>query len=339
MQPIYIVEQGAKVRARNQCILIERSGEDPSSESVQVPIGTISQLVLFGNISITTPAIALLLEKDIDVAFLTQTGKFRGRLYNGSGAQVSLRRAQYRALEDPNCVLTVATRFVEAKLSHQKALLQRHNRELGSLTIVKSIQMIDTMLKRLALKENMNSLRGLEGKAAAAYFEGYRQLFQPEWKFERRAKRPSPDAINAMLSFGYTLLAQLAVGATEVVGLDPYAGFLHVQSYNRQSLGLDIMEEFRPVVDGVVLWCCRGGQIVPGDFEEIDDLEYPCVMNQKAKKIFIQAFEKRMKSNFTHPVTQTKLSIKQCMIEQTRQLARWLLALPKPFSFQLMGFR
>lgn len=339
MQPIYILEQGAKVRARNQCIVIEKNVEDSSPETVQFPIGTVSQIVLFGNISVTTPAISLLLEKDVDVVFLSESGKFRGRLSSGCGAQVSLRKAQYRILDDADNMLKIGSKFIEAKLAHQKALLQRHNRELGSDTIVKSVQVIDDMLKRLALKENMNSLRGLEGKAAAAYFEGYRQLFTPEWKFERRVKRPSPDAINAMLSFGYTLLSQLAVSAVEVVGLDPYVGFLHSQSYNRHSLGLDIMEEFRPVVDGIVLWCCRGNQIAPTDFDESDDPDYPFLLNANARKIFIQAFETRMKSYFTHPVTRTRLSMKQCIIEQTRQLGRWLLALPEHFTFQTMGFR
>lgn len=339
MQPIYILEQGAKVRARNQCIVVEKNTDDASPETVQFPIGTISQIVLFGNISITTPAIGLLLEKDVDVVFLSETGKFRGRLSSGFGAQVSLRKAQYRVLDDADSMLKIGSKFIEAKLSHQKALLQRHNRELGSEVIAKSIRTIDEMLKRLELKENMNSLRGVEGKAAAAYFEGYRQLFAPEWKFERRAKHPSPDAINAMLSYGYTLLSQIAVSAVEVVGLDPYVGFLHSQSYNRHSLGLDIMEEFRPVVDGIVLWCCRGEQISPNDFDDTDDPAYPLLLNQKARKVFIQAFETRMKSLFTHPITKTRLSMKQCIIEQTRQLGRWLLALPEPFTFQTMGFR
>ena len=71
-----------------------------SPETVQFPIGTISQIVLFGNISITTPAIGLLLEKDVDVVFLSETGKFRGRLSSGFRAQVSLRKAQYRILDD-----------------------------------------------------------------------------------------------------------------------------------------------------------------------------------------------------------------------------------------------
>ena len=339
MQPIYILEQGARVRMRNQCILVEKNAGEGPAETVQFPIGTISQIVLFGNISLTTPAIGLLLERDVDVVFLSETGKFRGRLTSSSGAQVSLRRAQYRVLDDPNRVLKIAAKFIEAKLTHQKALLQRHNRDLGSAAIVKSIQVIDEMANKLNQKENMNSLRGLEGKAAAAYFEGYRQLFDPKWKFERRAKRPSPDAVNAMLSFGYTLLAQIAAGAVEVVGLDPYLGFLHSHTYNRQSLGLDIMEEFRPVVDGIVLWCVRGNQIIPEDFDATDDPVYPIILNADARKKFIQAFETRMKSSFTHPVTKTRLSMKQCVIEQTRQLSRWLLSASDSFVFQPMGFR
>jgi len=198
-----------------------------------------------------------------------------------------LRKAQYHCLDEPEFVLDLSIQFVRAKLQHQKALLQRHNRDL---------------------------------------------------KFQHRKKRPSPDPINAILSFGYTLLAQNAVSAVQVVGLDPFAGFLHSYAYNRASLGMDLMEEFRPIVDGVALWCCRGGQIAPQDFC-FDDPNYPCLMNDRAKKVLITAFENRMDSGYTHPLTKTKLSMRQCMIEQARQIAEGLRKYPQPFRWVPMGFR
>lgn len=177
---------------------------------------------------------------------------------------------------------------------------------------------------------------GAEGKAAASYINGFRQLFGPEWKFERRARRPSPDPVNALLSFGYTLLYHNSHSAVETVGLDPFAGFLHTNVYNRSSLGLDLMEEFRPVVDGVALWCCRGGQIHPDDFLMEDDA---CIMNDRSKKIFIKAFEDRLNGSFSHPFVGKKLTMRQCLIEQARQIGYCVQKAPEPPCFVSMGFR
>ena len=285
--PIYIVEQGTKIRIHNRCVQIEKENDGAVQVLCRSPIGTVSQIVVFGNIGLTTPAIGLFLEENIDVVFLSVHGEFRGRLATGLSPHIALRKAQYHCLDEPEFVLDLSIQFVRAKLQHQKALLQRHNRDL---------------------------------------------------KFQHRKKRPSPDPINAILSFGYTLLAQNAVSAVQVVGLDPFAGFLHSYAYNRASLGMDLMEEFRPIVDGVALWCCRGGQIAPQDFC-FDDPNYPCLMNDRAKKVLITAFENRMDSGYTHPLTKTKLSMRQCMIEQARQIAEGLRKYPQPFRWVPMGFR
>ena len=285
--PIYIVEQGTKIRIHNRCVQIEKENDGAVQVLCRSPIGTVSQIVIFGNIGLTTPAIGLFLEENIDVVFLSVHGEFRGRLATGLSPHIALRKAQYHCLDEPEFVLDLSIQFVRAKLQHQKALLQRHNRDL---------------------------------------------------KFQHRKKRPSPDPINAILSFGYTLLAQNAVSAVQVVGLDPFAGFLHSYAYNRASLGMDLMEEFRPIVDGVALWCCRGGQIAPQDFC-FDDPNYPCLMNDRAKKVLITAFENRMDSGYTHPLTKTKLSMRQCMIEQARQIAEGLRNFPRPFQLVPMGFR
>ena len=285
--PIYIVEQGTKIRIHNRCVQIEKENDGAVQVLCRSPIGTVSQIVIFGNIGLTTPAIGLFLEENIDVVFMSVHGEFRGRLATGLSPHIALRKAQYHCLDEPEFVLDLSIQFVRAKLQHQKALLQRHNRDL---------------------------------------------------KFQHRKKRPSPDPINAILSFGYTLLAQNAVSAVQVVGLDPFAGFLHSYAYNRASLGMDLMEEFRPIVDGVALWCCRGGQIAPQDFC-FDDPNYPCLMNDRAKKVLITAFENRMDSGYTHPLTKTKLSMRQCMIEQARQIAEGLRKYPQPFRWVPMGFR
>jgi CRISPR-associated protein Cas1 len=344
MPPLYIVQQNTKIRIRNRRLQVER---DPSPDSqspianpevlISVPIGQVTQVVLFGNISLTTPAIDSLLAQNAEVVFLTQNGEYRGELIGSLTPHVPMRRAQYARLSDPAFTLEMAKGFVTAKLQHQRAFLQRHTREERSAAALSSIEHLERALQSVPQKTTLDSLRGVEGSATAAYFSAYRSFFAAEWKFTDRNRRPPADPVNVLLSFGYTLLAQLASGAIQTVGLDPFVGFLHEVVYNRPALALDLMEEFRPVVDGVVLWCCRSGTLTPsGDFTP-GPPEHPIILDDDGKRRFLQAYQQRMDQTYTHPLRGMKFTLRQCLIEQSRQVADSLLA-GQP-NYQGMGFR
>lgn len=336
MPPVYVIQQGAKLRIQNRRLHIEQTEGDQTTVLTQLPLGHVSQVVLFGNIGLTTPAIGMLLQSDIEVIFLSLDGDYRGRLTAGLTPHVPLRRAQYRSLDRPDFTLTMAKGFVLAKLQHQRALLLRHNRELQNANIAADASQIASAMAEVPRKTALSSLRGLEGSATAAYFGGYRRLFDPVWQFTSRRRRPPPDPVNVLLSLGYTLLSQAAASAVHTVGLDPYAGYLHEVVYNRAALGLDVVEEFRPVIDGLVLWACRGNQISPSDFTP-GPAERPVVLSEEGKRVFLQAFEKRMQMRFTHPISGLKLMLRQCMVEQARQIAARIQE-NRP-GYQGMGFR
>lgn len=336
MPPLYIVQQNTKIRIHNSRLQVER-GEPPAAEVLlSVPLLQVSQVVLFGNVGLTTPAIDLLLARGCEVLFLTASGQYRGRLQGEMTPHVPIRRSQYECLGKPDFVLEMARGFVAAKLSHQRALLLRHNRETGSVEITAAIEQLARAIQAIPRKTGLDSLRGLEGSATAAYFSGFRRLFASEWNFTDRNRRPPADPVNVLLSFGYTLLAQASAGAVQAAGLDPYAGFLHEVAYNRPALGLDLMEEFRPVVDGVVLWACRSGQVTPADFTP-GPAERPVVLGEEGQRRFIQAYEQRMETRFAHPIRGEKLAMRLCLLEQARQVAaRVKNGLP---GYQGMGFR
>ncbi|MEI7988520.1 MAG: CRISPR-associated endonuclease Cas1 [Chloroflexota bacterium] len=320
MPPLYIVQQNTKIRIRNRRLQVELE-EDGSIEVVlSAPLAQVSQVVLFGNISLTTPAIDALLAQESEVIFLSQRGDYRGRLVGRVTPHVPIRRAQYKSLDDDHFMLEIAKGFVSAKLKHQRALLLRHNQEQKDAEIEAACQQISQALENVSHKTAISSLRGLEGSATAAYFGGYKRLFDPVWNFEKRNRRPPADPVNVLLSFGYTLLAELVSSAVQTVGLDPYVGFLHEYVYNRPGLALDLMEEFRPVVDGVVLYCCRGGILTPQDFDD-GPSDFPVILQDAGKKRFIQTYEKRMDQTYLHPLRGLKLPMRQCIIEQARQIA------------------
>ena len=341
MPPLYILQQNTKLRIRNRRLQVERdpAGGEPAGQPetlLSVPLAQVTQVVLFGNIGLTTPAIDALLAQESDVTFLTARGEYRGRLVGPVTPHVPLRRAQYTCLGKPDFVLAMAGGFVRSKLQHQRALLQRHQRENPDPLVGDAIGQLAEALESLPRKVAVSSLMGLEGSATAAYFRALRSFFAPEWHFEDRNRRPPADPVNVLLSFGYTLLAQAAAGAVEAVGLDPYAGFLHEVAYNRPALALDLMEEFRPVIDGLVLWVCRGGQITTADFTP-GPPERPVILGEEGQRRFLRAYEERMDSSFTHPIANVKLPLRSCLIEHARQLASRLQnGLP---GYQGMGFR
>jgi CRISPR-associated protein Cas1 len=287
-------------------------------------------------VGLTTPAIGALLTEGKDVVFLSEDGRFKGRLVGEVTPHVPLRRAQYRRMDESEFGLRLAQGIVAAKLAHQRTLLQRHNRELGDAEIVSSIDRLGEAVKTVDRRTTIASLNGHEGAATAAYFSGLRRLFGAEWKFEKRARRPPPDPVNVLLSLGYTLLSNTARGAVQAAGLDPYAGFLHEYVYNRPSLALDLLEEFRPVVDGIVLWACRGGQVTPEDFSP-GPVDRPVVLSDQGLRRFLKAYEQRMEQPYTHPIRQVQMPLRQCLLEQARQVAGRVLS--GQGGYQGMGFR
>ncbi len=332
MYPFYVIHQNAKLRLKNKRVLVEKNDEILAS----TPLGHISEIILYGNVGLTTPLMGTLLYRGIDVVFLHKGGSYKGRLSSGLTPHVPLRKNQYRSLDDFDFKLQMAKNFVRAKMRHQRALLQRHNKEKKEQEIIKSIERINDGLSNLARKTTLSSVLGIEGSTSAAYFRGLRELFGAEWHFNNRNRRPPKDPVNVFLSFGYTLISNAADGAVRSVGLDPYAGFLHEIAYKRPALGLDLVEEFRPVIDGLALWVCNSGIITPNDFER-GAPSRPVLFSDKGKRIFLKAYEERMSRKFTHPITQTKLSLRQSLVEQARQIASAVRTFEPVYKG--MGFR
>ncbi len=334
MPPLYLTEHGARLEIENRRATVTREGETLAS----VPLIHVSEVVVMGNVGLTTPAMKTLMKAGIDVVFLTQDGEYCGRLIGPNTPHVMLRRKQYRCQTESAFVLQMAQHFVTAKLQHLRTLLQRHNRERGEPVLADAVAAVGEHLVRVPRTTTVASLSGVEGAATAAYFGGLKRLLAAnEWRFTKRQRRPPPDPVNVLLSFGYTLLAHAAEGAVAATGLDPFACFLHGVEYNRPSLALDVMEEFRPMVDGVVLWACNSGQITPQDFTPGETPERPVVMNDRARRRFIEAYERRMEESFTHPKLNQKLSLRQCLLAQARQVAEAVHS--GRAEFVPMGFR
>ena len=337
MPPLYLIKQNSKIRIQNKRITITDQNNGFEETITSVPIGQVSEVVIFGNISITTPTISYCLANQIPVIFLSEDGIYKGQLVGEVSPHVPLRRKQYERTGHSETCLQLSRSFICSKITHQRNFLLRHKDESYEIEkLLPVLIRLKTALTEIDRKTTLDSLRGLEGSASAAYFGALRTLFSPQWKFEKRIRRPPTDPVNVLLSFGYTLLSRMTAAAVQAVGLDPFAGYYHAYAYNRPTLALDLMEEFRPVIDGVVLSTCQNSILKPEDFVPGDN-DLPIQLSESGMRNYITQLENRFDRRFTHPIRNEQLTLRQCIIEQARQLVIWINE--NKTEFIGMGFR
>jgi len=317
MAVVYVHDQGAVIRKTGEQLRVMQR----QRELFKIPLANLDQLILLGNIQITTPSAALLMRAGVDVVFMSQYGTYRGRLITLGSKFAQLRHLQLRLCDDETRAFEIAARIVEGKINNQRVVLQR--RTDPDSHIREALHGMADMLHRASGARDLEQLRGFEGKAAAWYFEGLRSFFAPEWGFEKREYYPPPDPANALLSFAYTLLRKDIEAKIQLVGLDPYLGFFHALGYDRPALALDVMEEFRPsVADVVALALVNGGHITPADFERTNDPDLPVRMTPRAVELLVAAYEERLSNQVFHPLANGQTDYRRAIELQVRQMAR-----------------
>ncbi len=320
---VYVAHQGATLRREGERLHLSARGK--RLRSIHVP--GLRQLVLMGNVVLTPSSIDLLLEHGVDTVMLGHHGRYRGRIVSSVSSNVRLRLAQYRQLSDEEGSVALARRIVEGKAANQRTLIMRHARRHGEGPRMREARRgIRLMLARLRMASSLEQVRGCEGAAASHYFRALGEMVRADgFHFEARNRRPPLDPVNALLSFGYTLLFNVVEGALAVVGLDPYLGALHSPEAGRPSLACDLIEEFRaPVVDALVLAVLNQGAVRPEGFEESGPGE-PVYMKRETMRWFVTLFERRMGRPTHYPPTSQRLPWREVVLQQARALARHLL--------------
>lgn len=289
----------------------------------ELQIHGLQQLVLTGNIAVSPAAMSLLLDEGVDTVFLTGSGRYRGRLMGHLSSNIRLRMRQFEFLRDSEQALRFAKQVVQGKIANQRSHLLRHRRRHQLVNLDEAIRALAAARLRSALCTDMDELRGCEGSASAAYFRVFGTLVRvPGFEFPKRSRRPPIDPINAMLSFGYTLLFNLVQSTIERVGLDPYLGALHAPTAGRPSLVCDLVEELRaPVIDALVLGAVNQKSIAPKDFEELGPGE-PVRLRRETIRWLVELFERRVEQRVHYPPTKQRLTIFAIIEQQARAAAR-----------------
>ncbi len=318
MSTLYLTEQYAYVKKRDDCLLVQL----PDKQQREIPLLKIDHVIVVGEITLTTPALAALLERGAEICYLSERGDYRGRLSPPFSKNTFLRRRQYATCADAGRTLALARWIVAGKLENQRTMLLRGNRKVNAPEIAVAAESIKRGIAAVPGASDLESLRGIEGNGAAAYFGGFGQLLRQDLGFTRRARRPATDPVNALLGLAYTCLMNQVAAAIQTVGLDPYAGYLHAAQYARPSLALDLMEEFRPVVaDSVVLTLINNRVVQADDFEaELGTYR----LTLAGRRRFYEGFEERLNTEIEHPVFGYKATYRRSLELQVRLLAKWL---------------
>ncbi|MBI3303616.1 MAG: CRISPR-associated endonuclease Cas1 [Deltaproteobacteria bacterium] len=320
MANLYLTEQGAVVRKTGDRLIVEKD----DAELLEIECFKLDTIFLFGNVHVTTPALTELLDHGIELALLTLGGRLKGQLTPLKAKNVLLRMAQYQKSQDPSVALPLARAFVSGKVRNALALLTRQHRNYPERGFAPYREELDRLLSSVATAEPLDSLRGFEGTAARSYFAGFALACRTELAFEGRRRRPPTDPVNALLSFGYTLVGAELASLLDAMGYDPYIGFFHQLDYGRPSLALDLLEEFRvPAVDRLVLNLANLRTLQASDFvtdEESGGLR----LDRKALGKFFRAYEAHLNKEFTDKATGGTTTLRKAFRQQAERLAAHL---------------
>jgi len=323
---VYVDRPGALIRSRGDRVVAGHQGEIV----FRLNFKRVRQVVCTGQVGLTTPFLHRALRDGIDLVMLDDHGGPGGRLTSLACTDATARRAQYRAAGSEHAARDLARRFVDGKIANMRVSLLRATRRAPDLAVISTAEALAVAGVALADAGSCDQLLGYEGTVSREYFGAWRLVLGGTWSFTARERRPPPDPVNAMLSFGYTLLVQEAVAALETAGLDSAVGFLHRGRWGRPCLALDVMEEFRPViVDTVVLGCLTAGIVRFEEFTTAPDLG--CRMGTRARQGFLAACERRMLTLFTHELSGRRVCYRVGLGLQARALAAALLDPGRPY--------
>jgi CRISP-associated protein Cas1 len=320
MSTLYVTDQGAYLSVKNQQFQVYYQGQ----LRIKVPVSRVSNVVLFGCCNVSHGAASLALLRRIPILYLSQKGRYFGRLQVEGDAKVEYLIQQVKCCENPEFTRRQAESIVRTKLHNSRIVLMRLNRRRKSKDISETIiktaaDDIEMLMSKLPFAESMDMLRGYEGKAATIYFQALGSLFSGSFKFEKRTKRPPTDPINSMLSLGYTLLSQNVHSFIQTVGLHTHFGHLHVPRDNHPALVSDLVEEWRSgLVDSLIVY------LVNSEVFTIDDFTLPderggVYFQPHALKKFIKHWEERLQSELTHPHTGQKVAYRRAIELQVRE--------------------
>ncbi len=326
LNTLFVTSEDVYLSLDGENVVANRDG----AAVARYPLHTLQSIVSFSYSGASPALMGACAQREIGLAFCTPRGRFLARVSGQLHGNVLLRRTQYRVADDPSASCRTARMMILGKVYNARWSIERTRRDhalrIDGERFAAVSRQLQEMLPLITSETAPDSLRGLEGAAATAYFSVLDDMIlqgKETFFFRERSRRPPMDAFNAMLSFAYSLLTHDCAGALESVGLDAYVGFLHRDRPGRVSLALDLMEELRPCfADRFVLTLVNNRIIKPEDFSFREN--GTVLLTDGGRKLFIQKWQERKRETITHPFLEEKLPWGLVPYVQSLLLARYL---------------
>lgn len=324
LNTLYVMTPESYLYFRNENICIKIGGEEKAS----VPAITLDGIVCFGEMTVSTPLIGFCAERGITLTFLSPSGRFYGRVCGPVSGNVLLRKKQFSSLDNVAFSVDFVRNVLYGKLCNERNVLLRAARSQSlperTNALKEAADRLGGLARQLDVSHTIDSMRGIEGAAASAYFSQFDQMLSAQcpFSFDERSRRPPRNEVNAVLSFVYTLQTREIRSSLEAVGLDPAAGYLHTLRPGRPSLALDLLEEFRaPLCDRFVLSLFNKKQLTAKEFERDSQA---VMLNEQGRRLVISSWQKRKQEEINHPFLDEKIPIGLIPYVQALLLARVL---------------
>jgi CRISPR-associated protein Cas1 len=268
---LVISSYGSYLQKKGDCFKVRTS-----EKIVELSCKKVSSILISTGAYLTTDAIAMALENNIDIVFLDNHGTPYGRIWHSKLGSTTLIRRRQIEIADTSEGLALALEWIRTKFENQVILLKRlrQTRPHRSSEITASIEKLLNIMEGVSslsgtIEEQRSTIMGLEGSGGRVYFGSLSSLMPDRFKFKGRSRNPAGDEFNALLNYCYGVLYSRVEKACILAGLDPYAGFIHTDNYNKKSLVFDLIENYRAWAEETVVNLFASRKVKVDAFDKI----------------------------------------------------------------------
>ncbi len=324
LNTVHVGEPGAALRLDGERLVV---GRPATHDTVRIPLAQVDQIAVTANVMLSSALLRHCARRRIHVYLADPAGGDDGAsLDRGAMPDLDLLQRQHCLAADPARALGLARALLDGKLHNAKVVLRRFARRSAAqaqAAVAQALKAVEHAHEQLPFAADLAALRGHEGHAARAHFEAMAALLPPPWAFDARRRRPPPDPVNVLLSFGYAVLHANALSLVRLAGLNAHLGVLHAARAGGHALVSDLIEEFRaPAVDAVVLALLREGRLQPAHFDNDATAEWPCRLTLEGRRLFVDALEAKLDARFVHPRLCQMVDLRRAMQAQVQHWAR-----------------